>query len=145
MSETWEYELFISINFLQHEIYKERATRFEGESNKNLNEEFTVSVKDIICIIISDMILWITLRDQLFYCRSRQYTISKLFYRYHDWRRYDYPEGTKKITTLLDWRTVFIWYQGWHQEVIFMHCESIFMHRESIFMHRESIFMHRRR
>ena len=38
MSETWEYELFISINFQQHEIYKERPARFEGESSINLKE-----------------------------------------------------------------------------------------------------------
>ena len=43
MSETWEYELVISINFQQHKIYKERPCRFEGESRKNLKEEFTVS------------------------------------------------------------------------------------------------------
>ena len=71
MSETWEYESFISINFQQHEIYNEHPDRFEGESSKNLNEEFTVFVKDIICIIMSDMILCITQRGQLFYYRSR--------------------------------------------------------------------------
>ena len=30
MSETWKYDLFISIKFQQHEIYKERPARFEG-------------------------------------------------------------------------------------------------------------------
>ena len=34
MSETWEYELFISINFQQHEIYKERPARFKEESSE---------------------------------------------------------------------------------------------------------------
>ena len=57
MSETWEYELFISINFQQHEIYKERPAIFEGESSENLKEEFTVSLKDVICVIMLDMIL----------------------------------------------------------------------------------------
>ena len=60
MSETWEYELFNSINFRQHEIFIERLSRIEGESSKNLKEEFTVSVKDVICIIMSDMILCVT-------------------------------------------------------------------------------------
>ena len=43
MPETWEYELFISISFQQIEIYKERPATFEGESSKNLKEEFTVA------------------------------------------------------------------------------------------------------
>ena len=42
MLETWEYALFISINFQRHEIYKGRPTRFEGESSKNLKKEFMV-------------------------------------------------------------------------------------------------------
>ena len=42
MSETGEYELFISIDFQQHEIYKERQARFERESSEILKEEFTV-------------------------------------------------------------------------------------------------------
>ena len=33
MSKTWEYELFISIDFQQHEIYKERLARFKDKSN----------------------------------------------------------------------------------------------------------------
>ena len=31
MSENWEYELLISINFQQHEFYKEHPARFKGE------------------------------------------------------------------------------------------------------------------
>ena len=57
MSETWKYKLFVSINFQQHEIYKEHPARFEGESSENLKEEFTVSLKDVICVIMLDMIL----------------------------------------------------------------------------------------
>ena len=34
MSETWEYELFTSINFQQREIHKEGSIRFEGESSE---------------------------------------------------------------------------------------------------------------
>ena len=75
MSETWEYELFISINFQQHEIYKVHPSSFEGESSKNVKEEFMVSIKDVICIIMSDMILYINQRGQLSYCRSRRYII----------------------------------------------------------------------
>ena len=51
-------------NFQQHEIYKERPARFEGESSKNLKEEFTVFVKNVICIIMSDMILCNTRRGR---------------------------------------------------------------------------------
>ena len=160
MSYTWKYELFISINVREHKIYEEHPARFEGESSKNLKEEFTVSVKDVIFIIMWDMILYVTWKGHLFYCRSRQYTTltDHLFYCrsrwyithrvhlfycrsrryttwrvilvYYQWRRYHYPEGTQKIIMLLDWSIIFIWYQGWHQELIFMHCESIFMHRE---------------
>ena len=60
MSETWECGLFISINFQQHEIYKERLARFEGELSGNLKEELTVSIKDVIYIIMLDMTLRIT-------------------------------------------------------------------------------------
>jgi len=37
--------------------------RFKGESNRNLNEDFTISVEDAICI---------TLSKQDNYCQSRQ-------------------------------------------------------------------------
>ena len=60
MSETWEYELFILVNFQQHEVYKECLARFEGESSKNLKKQFMVSVKDVVCIIMLDMIPYIT-------------------------------------------------------------------------------------
>ena len=29
--ETWEYELFISVDLQRHEVYKERPFRFEAE------------------------------------------------------------------------------------------------------------------
>ena len=35
MSETWKYDLFISINFQQHEIYKERPAKFEVINRKS--------------------------------------------------------------------------------------------------------------
>ena len=57
MLETWECELFIPINFQQYEIYKERLARFKGESNKNLKEELTISVKDAICITLANKIV----------------------------------------------------------------------------------------
>ena len=57
LSKTWEYELFISIKFQQHYMYKERLARFKGESNRNLKGEFTVSVKDAICIALSNKIV----------------------------------------------------------------------------------------
>ena len=47
--------------------------------NKKMGWRFTVSVKDVICIITSNMILCITQKGQLFYYRSRQYTIWKSF------------------------------------------------------------------
>ena len=43
--------------FQQHEVYRERQVRFEGESSKNLNKELTISIKEFICIIMSDMML----------------------------------------------------------------------------------------
>ena len=64
----WEYELFFSVNFKQHRVYKEHPARFEGESSKYLKKDFTISVKDIVCIIKLDMILHITQRGHLFYC-----------------------------------------------------------------------------
>ena len=36
MSETWEYELLISINFRQHENYNEPPARLEGGSRPTL-------------------------------------------------------------------------------------------------------------
>ena len=53
--------------------------RFKGESNRNLNEDFTISVEDAICIALS---------KQDNYCRSRQCITSEetvmqlLFYHY---------------------------------------------------------------
>ena len=88
MSETWEYELFISINFLQHDIYKERPTRFEGELSKNLKEEFTVSVEDTICIKFSDKLVSLFRGGHLFYCRSRWYTTGRGHSFYCRSRRY---------------------------------------------------------
>ena len=57
MSTTWEYELFISIKLQQHEIYKESLAIFKGESNRSFNGEFTVSIKDAICIALSNKIV----------------------------------------------------------------------------------------
>ena len=57
MSESWEYDLFISSNFQQYEINKECLARFKGESNRNINEDFTISLKDAICITLSNKIV----------------------------------------------------------------------------------------
>ena len=55
--------LFISRHSQQCEIHEGCLARFKGESNRNLNEDFTISVKDAICI---------TLSRQDNYCQSRQ-------------------------------------------------------------------------
>ena len=75
ISKTWECYI---ISILSNMKYKERPARFEIESSENLKKEFIVSVKDDICIITSDMIVYIIRRGQLFSCRSRQYTIWKI-------------------------------------------------------------------
>ena len=103
-----EAEIILYHLFWEHKIYKERPTRFEGKSSKNLKEKFMFSIKDVIWIIMSNMILGLTPRGRLFYCQSRRYTILKSFYIYHHRRRFVYPESTKKMTMLLDWSTIFI-------------------------------------
>ena len=75
--------------------------RFKGESNRNLSEDFTISIEDAICIALS---------KQDDYCRSRPCITSEetvmqlLFYHYRSsryiiWRsscRY-YPQGDINI------------------------------------------------
>ena len=102
MSETREYELFISINFQQHEVYKECLARFKGESNKNLKGEFTVSVKDAICITLSNKIvsffegvIYVIIDQENALPRGDShfivdYIIWRSFYHYHHRKRYEY-------------------------------------------------------
>ena len=75
--------------------------RFKGESNRNLSEDFTISIEDVICIALS---------KQDDYCRSRpcitsEETVMQLLFhhyrssRYIIWRlsyRY-YPRGRYKL------------------------------------------------
>ena len=79
---------------------------FKGESNRNLSEDFTISIEDAICIALS---------KQDDYCRSRQYITSEetvmqlLFYHYQSsryiiWRssyRY-YPRGRYKYSCIVE-------------------------------------------
>ena len=117
MSKTWEYEFFILINFQKRKICKERLARFRGELNENLKGEFTVFIKDAICITLSKKIVSLPVGGHLFYYQSRRCTT---------------PKGT---VILLSIKVMY------YLEVVLPLSSAetiwIFMHRESISMHRK--------
>ena len=99
--------------------------RFKGESNRNLNEDFTISIEGAICIALS---------KQDDYCRSipcitsEETVMQLLFYHYRSsryiiWRsscRY-YSRGRYKYSCIVE------------------SCIAEIMHRKSIIMHDEKI------
>ena len=121
LSETWEYELFISVNFQQHEVYKERPARFEGASSVNLKKRVYGFWKgrrlhhnvryDIIhypegsFILLSIKMLHCPKGSFILFVNQDDTLSERLFYRYCQLRLYDYPEGNQKITALSSFGT----------------------------------------
>ena len=100
MPNTWEYELFISIQFQQYEIYKERLGRFKGESTESSMRVYDFrkgrSLHYIIkqdsycqsrqCITPEEIVILLL----FYYYRSSRYIIWRSSCRYYQRRRYKY-------------------------------------------------------